>query len=138
MNNIKQMKLLSGEEILCDLVDVTFTEEEGECMIIRAAYVLVSTEDFDNGLRYYTFRPFMMNIYDPSKVLLLNTGAVICLTTPNPTVVNQYEKHIEQFKSETIGTASDELSKMLDEAEEAGDDDKLDTRNVVDFKSKLH
>ena len=135
MSTIKQMKLLSGEEILCDLVDVTYTEEDGEVMVIRAAYVLVSTEDFENGLRYYTFRPFMMHIYDPSKILLLNTAAVICLTTPDPVVIEQYEGHIEQFRKEANKEQTmDALDKVLEEMEQ---EDK-GRENVLDFKPKIH
>lgn len=135
MSTIKQMKLLSGEEILCDLVDVTYTEEDGEVMVIRAAFVLVATEDFENGLRYYTFRPFMMHIHDPTQILLLNTGAVICLTTPHVTVIEQYESHINQFRKEDEEKKAklDALDKILDEMEQ---EDQFD--NVYDFKPKLH
>jgi len=133
MTDVKQMKLLSGEEILCDLVDVQWSEDDGEAFIIRAAYILVSQEDFEQGFRYYTFRPFMMNIYDPSHVLLLNSAAVICMTNPNATVVEQYINYIETYRKEQREKESqdeDFLEKM------AAEDEKND--RIVKFKPKLH
>ena len=133
MSEVKQMKLLSGEEILCDLVDIQWSEEEGEAMIIRAAYLLVSSEDFENGLRYYTFRPFMMHINDPSHILLLNSAAVICMTTPHDNVEVQYRNYIESVRKEERekNPIEDFLDKMLEE--DGPTDDK-----VVTFKPKLH
>ena len=133
MTEVKQMKLLSGEEILCDLVDISWDEEEGETMVIRAAYLLVSTEDFENGLRYYTFRPFMMHINDPSHILLLNSGAVICMTTPHDNVQAQYLHYIESVRREERekNPIEDVLNKMLE-------DDSSKDEKIVTFKPKLH
>lgn len=134
MTDVKQMKLLGGEEILCDLVDVQYDEEEGEAFVIRAAYSLISQEDFENGLRYYTFRPFMMHVYSPSHVLLLNSGAVICMTNPHESVVEQYMRHVESYRKEEREKQSeldDFLDKMEEESEEKDD-------RVIKFKPKLH
>ena len=137
MSEVKQIKLLSGEEILCDLVDIEWTDEEGEVMIIRSAYSLVSQEDFENGLRYYTFRPFMMHVYDPSKILLLNAAAVICLTTPADPVMEQYIKHIEMYREEDKQAKKEtSLDDLLDDMEEA--DDKEKDERIVKFKPRLH
>lgn len=134
MTDVKQMKLLGGEEILCDLVDVQYSEEEGEAFVIRAAYSLISQEDFENGLRYYTFRPFMMHIYNPAHVLLLNSGAVICMANPHESVVEQYMRHVESYRKEEREKQS-ELDDFLDKMEEESED--KDDR-VVKFKPKLH
>ena len=134
MTDVKQMKLLGGEEILCDLVDVQYSEEEGEAFVIRAAYSLISQEDFENGLRYYTFRPFMMHIYNPAHVLLLNSGAVICMANPHESVVEQYMRHVESYRKEEREKQS-ELDDFLDKMEEDSED--KDDR-VVKFKPKLH
>ena len=135
MTNVKQMKLFGGEEILCDLVDVQYTEEEGEVFVIKAAYSLISQEDFENGFRYYTFRPFMMHVYDTSHILLLNTDSVICITNPHQKVIDQYVKHIEVFRKEDEEeqhqTTEDFLDKMDDENKEKDE-------RIIKFKPKLH
>jgi hypothetical protein len=132
MTEVKQIKLIGGEEVLCDLVGIELDEYDNEVMVIRAAYSLISQEDFENGFRYYTFRPFMMHINDPSHVLLLNAGAVICLTNPSDMVSEQYIKHIEQHRKEERekDKVDDVIEKLLEEAER---DEK-----VVKFNPKLH
>ena len=135
MTDVKQMKLLGGEEILCDLVDVQYDDEDGEAFVIRAAYSLISQEDFENGFRYYTFRPFMMHVYDPSHILLLNSGAVICMTNPAEAVVEQYIKHIEAFRKEEREKQQSSTEDFLDKM--AAEDEKKDDR-IVKFKPKLH
>ena len=135
MTNVKQMKLFGGEEILCDLVDIQYTEEEGDVFVIRAAYSLISQEDFENGFRYYTFKPFMMHVYDPAHILILNADSVICMTDPHERVIEQYIKHMEGFQSDypekESSQTEDFLDKMTDE-----DDDKDD--RIIKFKPKLH
>lgn len=135
MSDIRQMKLMSGEEILCDLVDVQNEYEDGECFIIRAAYLLISKEDFENNMRYYTFRPFMMHILDPAHVLLLNTGAVICISNPHTIVLEQYIHHISLVREEMRELEQSNIENHLDKM--AGEDSKRDD-NVVSLKPKLH
>ena len=125
---VKQIKLIGGEEVICDLVGVELDEYESEVMIIRAAHSLISHVDFENGLRYYTFRPFMMHINDPSHIFLLNGGAVICITNPADIVVKEYIKHIEQYRKEERET--DPLDRIMEEYEE--------NEKVVKFNPKLH
>lgn len=127
MRSVKQFKLIGGEEILCDLVGVELDEYDAEVMIIRGAYSLISQEDFENGLRYYTFRPFMMHINDPSHLLALNSGSIICMTTPSETVEEQYIKYIglhtkEEDKDDSIGEYEEDLS----------------DENIIKFNPKLH
>lgn len=135
MTDVKQMKLLGGEEILCDLVDVQYDEEDGEAFVIRAAYTLVSQEDFENGFRYYTFRPFMMHVYDPSHILLLNSASVICMTNPATAVIDQYIKHIEGFRKDLRESQKSQTEDFLDKMAE--EDEEKDDR-IVKFKPKLH
>lgn len=125
--NVRQLKLITGEEILCDLVTSEFNEYEEEILFVKSAYSLVSTEDFENQVRFYTFRPFMMHQYETDKLLALNSGAVICAVIPDKKVIEQYALHIDQFKSE------DEESDI-----DTDNDDEPTDPNIVKFKPKLH
>lgn len=127
--NVRQLKLITGEEILCDLVTSEFNEYDEEILFVKCAYSLVSTEDFENQVRFYTFRPFMMHQYETDKLLALNSGAVICAVIPDKKVIDQYALHIEQFKIE------DEESDI--DTDDENDDNPKDP-NIVKFKPKLH
>lgn len=122
--NVRQLKLITGEEILCDLVTSEFNEYDEEILFVKCAYSLISTEDFQEGVRFYTFRPFMMHQYETDKLLALNSGAVICAVIPDKKVIEQYTLHIDQFRKE------DEEAEI--------DTDELDDPNIVKFKPKLH
>ena len=50
MTEVKQIKLIGGEEVLCDLVGIELDEYDNEVMVIRAAYSLISQEDFESAL----------------------------------------------------------------------------------------
>ena len=125
--NVRQLKLITGEEILCDLVTSEFNEYDEEILFVKSAYSLVSTEDFENQVRFYTFRPFMMHQYETDKLLALNSGAVICAVIPDKKVIEQYALHIDQFRTEDeeIGIDTD-------------NDDEPTDPNIVKFKPKLH
>lgn len=126
---VKQIKMLGGEEILCDLVDIQLDEYEQEIMIIRGAYTLVSQEDFESGFRYYTFRPFMMHVYDPEHLLALNSSAIICITNPHEKVIDQYVKHVEAFQSDYSEKESEDILEKLEEDRD---------ERIIKFKPKLH
>lgn len=120
--NIKQFKLVTGEEILAELISSEIDEYDEELLFLRNVYTLVSTEDFKEGIRFYTFRPFMMHQYEDNKVLALNSGAVICSAIPDRKVIEQYETHCSQFSGED----SDEPKAAIEDP------------NVVKFKPKIH
>jgi hypothetical protein len=120
--NVKQFKLVTGEEILADMVSSDLDEYGDEVLFLRNVYLLVSTENFEEGIRFYTFRPFMMHQYEDNKILALNAGSVICSALPDRKVVDQYESHCATF-------SEDKTEEPEDNPEEP---------NVVKFKPKLH
>ena len=128
--SIFQLKIITGEEIICDLVTSEINEYDEEVLFLRNAFSLVCTEDFDQQVRFYTLRPFMMHQYESNKLLALQSGAVLCSVVPDKKVLAQYETHIEQY------VIDDEDSSILDdEAEDA--DDSTDP-NIIKFNPKLH
>ena len=131
MMNVKQLKLITGEEILCDVIDIEINEFDEEIIIIKSACALVSTEDFENQVRFYTFRPFMMHQYESNKVMILQSGAVICSAIPDRKVIDQYETHVEQNKADE----EDDIDSSVNDLDDTPDD-----TNVLKFnpKNKLH
>ncbi len=137
MSDVKQLRLISGEELLCEIIDVQWDEQVGEeSFVMRAAYTLVSQEDFENGYRYYTFRPFMMHIHDPSHVLVLNSAAVICLTNPHQTVIDQYIKHMQVFRNEERERIEKQQGDMLEQILAEDEDILEELSKVVKLKPK--
>jgi len=127
--SIFQLKIITGEEIICDLVSSEINEYDDEILFLRNAYSLVCNEDFDQQVRFYTFRPFMMHQYESNKLLALQSGAVLCSVVPDKKVLVQYETHIDQYRSD-----DEEEESILDEEH---DDENSDPK-VIKFNPKLH
>ena len=72
-NNYRQMKLVSGEEIICEVVFwPDDNDEEGDqTMVIRRAAELQCHEDLDQQIRWYVFRPYMMYISEKDQYIKL-------------------------------------------------------------------
>jgi ribosomal protein S17E len=97
--NVKQMKLVTGAEIICDLIDIEWYKNKDSGIVMRSVFTIALTEDFENNMRFYTFRPFMLHLYEPDKLIILNSNSVVCIVDPDQRVVNQYIKYIEEFSS---------------------------------------
>jgi len=134
MTEVKQLKLISGEEVICELVAIEVDDYDAEVMVIRAAYNIISQEDFENKFRYYTFRPFMAQIIDPSHILVLNSGSVLCMTNPATNVYDQYIEYIEHFRKEERSKEHEQEKDLFDEIMEESEKDE----KIVKFNPKLH
>ena len=97
--NVVQMKLTNGEEIIGIYMNLTEESEE-----MSLAYVLSMTpfeleyEDSDPEKSYYVLRPFISYIDDLSNVVGINPSQVIALTRPSLSVVEQYVLSVEQIQ----------------------------------------
>ena len=69
---IKQFKLSSGEEIICEVVQ--WDDADTAAIIIRAGMQLVENSNFKSGIRLYTFRPWLAFNENPAILQSLNSG----------------------------------------------------------------
>lgn len=92
--NIRQMKLINGDEIICDVVG--WNDEEG---IISVNNVLLITESIKEGNpaeRIYIFRVWMTFQLEIFKTIDLNYNSVIANYEPNNRLkINYLESLIE-------------------------------------------
>lgn len=100
----KQIKITTGEEIVCKVIDFE-SDNTGETMVIMDAYILISEEDYKNGIRYYSFKPFMM-WQEKDQPIILNAYNVISIIKPHDVIVNQYKEYMkkeEELRQENSG-----------------------------------
>lgn len=91
-HSIKQLKLTTGEEIVCDVLD-----ESPESIVIRNALVLTANTTDEGSLKYFTFRNFMVFQDTPLNVMLLWTDKIIALAVPTEDMIEQYELALSQL-----------------------------------------
>ena len=156
-NEVRQFKLASGEEIVCEVIQWN-NEEELE-LVVRKAMKLVMGE-METGVRYYSFRPWMVYQENPDDLLVLNGNHVIGIAYPPVSLISQYDEAVddmakmwEQRNKEYLQSRGDEpfediddvnkmtknLKKTSDEIEEYLEslkDEDSSTSNVITFNPK--
>lgn len=93
----KQIKLISGEEIICEVVYQPDEKTDDQTMVIRMAAELSMYEDMEEAVRFYSFRPYMMYINNQEQLITLNGNNITSITTPHPTMMKQYKEHFNQI-----------------------------------------
>jgi len=119
------MKLISGEEIICEIVHWPDNKDDDNTMVIRKAAEVAVHEDLEEAVRFYTFRPYMTYIYDAEQFITLNGNNITSITTPHHEMLKQYRLHMKEVIKER--------TKNLDDI--ALDSD---SHNIVLFKPKYH
>lgn len=121
----KQMKLISGEELICEIVAwPDDNNKDDETIIIRNAAELGYHEDIEEAIRYYIFRPFM--VYQQDQLLVLNGNNITAIATPHPDILKQYKDHMGMSKNIKL------LDKLDDDMKDS------DNPNVIKFKPRYH
>ena len=128
--NLKHLKLTNGDEIVCEVLD---SNEEMAESVIRNAMRIVAIDDFENNVRYYTFKPWMSFQDDIEELVSLNSVHIIGGTEPSNTVLKHYSKAITEVNKYNALRRSDvlkdeDLDHMLDELSEEEMQDFIDKK----------
>ena len=117
--NIKQLKLVTGEELLCEIL-----EEDEQDLIVNNIIKLVESVSED-GYKYYSFRNFMIYQDDPESVILLKVDKIVSVAQPIDALLKQYFLAlIELAKDAQERAAADaELNEDIDTDDETTNTD---------------
>lgn len=152
--NLKQFKLTNGDEIICEVVEQS--EEEGS-LVVRKALKIAAAEDYENNVRYYSFRPLVSFQDDFDELVVMNIGHIICESLPSKTLVVHYSGAVKEVEKSQSEKAEFNVDEILADVEDMTDDEikayiseKLseqdefiqdsNTSNIIKFnpKSTLH
>ena len=99
--DVRQIVLSNGQEVLCEVVQWPDLDiDEQEVMIIRKAAKIIIQENFEQGTRWFTFRPFMTYQDDTSSLCSLMPYHIITIGHPSETLRNQYKKYLKLLGEE--------------------------------------
>jgi len=135
--DVRQIVLSNGQEILCEVIQWPDIDvDDSEVMIIRKAAKIIIQENFKEGTRWFTFRPFMTYQDDNSSLCSLMPYHIISIGHPSNLLEKQYQKYVslmiqelEQKQEEN----SDTLSDFIDTSDYDIDSD-ADLDNILPFK----
>lgn len=94
---IKQLKLITGEELICRVVE----EDEGDIVIKDGLNIVCSLSQ--NGVRYYTFRPFLVYQDHDDNLSILRARSVVAYTNPSKDLIREYAiatRELKDFEEE--------------------------------------
>jgi len=94
--NIKQLKLVTGEELLAEIL-----EEDETDLIVKNTIKLVESIS-DDGYKYYSFRNFMIYQDDPESVILLKVDKIVSVALPIQPLLRQYNLALIELEKDAI------------------------------------
>lgn len=116
--NLKQFKLTNNDEIICEVVE---DAESEDAIVVRKALKINSAEDFENNVRYYSFRPWVSFQDDPAELSVLNIGHIIGESLPSHTLVVHYAaavREVELAKKDKRELNIDDIVEKMSEMDE--------------------
>lgn len=126
--DIRQFKLINGEEIICEVVEEYYQEEmtEGYNLFVRAAMALslkvYDTADFsEQPYRYYSLNPWMVYGEDIDNIISLRSDFVLAEVNPSPLLMDQYVIGCKEMKyaHDAKIKAREEMKKSLEKVKES-------------------
>lgn len=91
VKKIKQLKLVSGEEIICEII-----EETDDDLIVRAP-LAIQFQTNDDSTRMWTFRLFMCYQDDPERFVLVKIDKIMGIANPIHELVRQYLRGVDEM-----------------------------------------
>ena len=113
--SIQQIRFINGTECIANILSW-----DEDIIEINNALVMEPLEsDPDDHKAYYLLKPLVSYSDDLGKAVTVNPGAIMCVSEPSPTVLEQYQGSLREI-----------LNQLDDESEDKGDG------NVVAFDSR--
>ena len=92
-SSVKHLKLVTGEELVCELMS-----ETGDSIVIRNALSLIE-KDLSTGDKYYAFKSFMVYQDNPKNVIIIFFDKIMSIAVPTEEMQRQYTAAIEEMRS---------------------------------------
>ena len=136
--NVRQFKLVSGEEILCEIIE--WDNDVSEEIIVRNIYNIVSVNNEKTSVRYYTFEPFMCLQTEDSMFQTLNPYHVVVTAIPTNEILDQFESNVKLNKMDIneieneLKKTSSEIKKLLNITD--SEPEEIENSKVIKFRPK--
>ena len=127
-SSIKHLKLVTGEELICELLS-----ETKDSFIVRNALSLMP-KTMNDGSKYYAFKTFMVYQDTPMNVIMIFSNKIMSIAVPTVEMIDQYNGGLKEMADYI---AEDEAQKLEEDYNEpmSLDDflDEMDLNTSSDF-----
>ena len=94
MSEIRQFKLVDGSEIVCEVIEWI---EEGQQEIIVRDIMIIAPSMTSLQEKVYVFKTWLHYIESRQELVMINSGHVIAIVSPNPILLEQYQRAIVEM-----------------------------------------
>tara|TARA_B100000497_G_scaffold124423_1_gene158897 strand:- start:1859 stop:2284 length:426 start_codon:yes stop_codon:yes gene_type:complete len=126
-SSIRHLKLITGEEVICDVLD-----ETTESIVINNAMSLIQNT-LKTGEKFFTFKTFMVYQDTPTNVMIIFTNKIMSLAIPAKEMVEQYTTALKEMANYLEENYGQSIEKTVEE--EMSLDDFLDEMKKESEKS---
>lgn len=96
MSNIKQFKLSTGEEILCDVIE--WADEDYGDIVVRKIWQIAKIDNDIRGLRLYTLKPWLTLQDDDDDLQTICVHHIVSECNPSKTMLKHFHQVVENAK----------------------------------------
>jgi hypothetical protein len=120
-SSIKHLKLVTGEELICELVS-----EMKDSFIVRNALSLTA-KTMNDGTKFFAFKTYMVYQDSPMNIIMVFTDKVMSIAVPTEEMTTQYSNALK------------EMAEYLEEDESQQlEDDFNDSLSLDDFLDEMN
>ena len=91
--SIQQIRFIDGTECIANIL----SWEEDTIEINNALVMEPLESDIDDHKSYYLLKPLVSYSDDLTKAITVNPSAIMCVSEPSPTVVDQYSGSLREI-----------------------------------------
>tara|TARA_R100000030_G_scaffold39760_1_gene29787 strand:- start:737 stop:1219 length:483 start_codon:yes stop_codon:yes gene_type:complete len=126
----RQFKLTNHDEIIAEVID--HGDEDTPDIIVRKVMKIIVVDDFEENVRYYTFKPWLSFQDDIEELSSLNSVHVVGEATPSKTVMSHYVKSLNEVdrynKLKRAGMDMNEIADIIKDMTEKEMEDFLEKK----------
>jgi len=126
----RQFKLTNRDEIIAEVVD--HGDDDTPDIILRKVMKIIVVDDFEENVRYYTFKPWLSFQDDIEELSSLNSVHVVGEATPSKTVMMHYVKSLNEVdrynKLKRAGMDMNEIADIIKDMTEKEMEDFLEKK----------
>ena len=113
--NLRQFKLVNNDELICELVQ--YSDDETE-ILVRKVLRILAADDFDNNVRYYSFKPWISFQDQIDELAVINTMHVLTEVVPSDSLKKHYQTALSDIQNqEELSKKNVDLDSLLDATE---------------------
>jgi hypothetical protein len=134
--NLRQFRLVNDDELICELVQ--YSDDESE-ILVRKVLKIITADDYDNNVRYYSFKPWISFQEEIDDLSVINSMHVLTEVMPSDSLKKHYTRALKDIKNqEELSKKNVDLDAILEATENLTEEEmRVYIQNLIDDNDKF-